>query len=159
MTISPEVAELLQSIERPDDRTAESALLLGLLLDDRDPARVEEQVRQVFGSGTTLTALTLDERHKVVDALIRHADGQQLPVSEAVWALTKCRDDRRRGPLYRLLERSINVPASEHTAYQALVGLSDFSDREVLEFIRRASQEGSGEVRDTALRFLSIHAP
>lgn len=153
------IDELIETIQRGDERAHEAALTLGLLIERecvRRPAGDDGGVRMILGEKWAKRRLSEEELNHAVDRLIDYTNQTAEPHPMAVWALTKSHDIRTLDCFIGLLDRILSDPAREHLAYQALIGTTSFYNPGSLAAIRRAAEHGHGLVKETAKRYLQI---
>lgn len=154
------VPHLMQSIRNDGKEADEAALTLGLLIERENlyhPSTGDDGgIRQILGEEFVNQHLSDEEIRNAVDELINYTHETTVPHARAIWALTKSHDVRILPDLINLLDRFANDPDQENLAYQALIGITTFYSEQSLAAIRRAAEQGQGEVKDTAIKYIKL---
>jgi len=161
------IEKLIQVIRSGGTEAHDAALALGLLIErekvNRPNPADDGGIREILGDELANRRLSQMELNTAVDELIHYIDETLEPDSMAVWALTKSYEPRILPHLMALLDRVINDTTQENLTYQTLLGIinigipSSYKDLSLAE-IRKASEHGHGQVRETATRYLENYS-
>src|SRR5690348_8021157 len=147
------VEELLAAIRRGGETANESALALGLLLEDRNPED-DTQIAGVIGRELASRRLSHAERRSAVDGLITYLQDTPEPHPSAVWALTKSYEPRIVPALLSVLDATLDNQDAVPLAYQALLGVMNVAlstpkyRAQGHAALQRAATRGHGEVAE-----------
>src|SRR5262245_49441458 len=139
------IDQLLEAIRAGGDEAHEAALTLGLLLEHGGRREDDDRtIQTLIGEEWVNVRLTGPERRSTVRHRLDDLTKADEPHPMAIWALTKRGSKRILSVLIELLERTLDDPAKEHVAYQALVGITLFFTQQSLAALRQAAQRGHG---------------
>lgn len=160
------IEKLIQAIHSSTTEAHEAALALGLLIErervnHQSSEENDDRIREILGDELSTRRLSQMEINTAVDELIRYIDEAIEPDSMAIWALTKSYEPRVIPHLVALFDKVINDVNQENLTYQTLLGIinigvpSKHKDLS-LEAIRKASEHGYGQAKETATRYLEL---
>ena len=153
------IAELLDRIPEGGEAANNALRALGLLLEQHHARRPEGDdggLSELLGPDLAEYRLSEDEVTEAITGLSAYLQGAEVPNSGALWALGKSADERAVPVLIETLSRFLHDPAHEPLAHQALTSLLPFGTPEARAAVRRAAQEGQGEVKEDAEDFLTV---
>jgi hypothetical protein len=154
------IEELLAAIRQGGEAASESALALGLLLEDRRPED-DIQIASVVGPELAARRLSRSERRGAVDGLITYVQDSPRPNPSAVWALVKSYEPRIVPVLISLLDATLDDQDAVPLAHQALIGIVNVGltttkyRAQGHAALERAAVRGHEEVAETARRYLA----